>query len=325
MQTEKTALYIGRFQPLHNGHLSAIRQIDEAGDVGQFIVGIGSSQYQGYLDHPFSSDLRQQMLRAAINTSKPYNIVNIPDIHDYPRWAGYVAELCPPFDVVYSENDLVKSLFEQKGYEVRPISFESTISATKIRDLMIKGDSWQDLVPPSVRDILESKNVRGAQRLRDIYMRHPKAAVTADIIINYKDEGLVFVERGNEPFKGFLALPGGYWEIGRETIEQTAAREAWEETGLEIDPRSLQILGVYSAPKRDPRGPTISTTFFTKVGSGQLRAGDDAKEIYLLDPSVILPRLAFDHNQMIEDYRARAYTPRSFGGNQHPQQPTYFT
>lgn len=300
---EKTALYIGRFQPLHYGHMSAIRQINEAQDVGQFIVGIGSSQYKGYLYHPFPADLREQMLRESIRKSKPYDIVHIPDIHDYPKWVTYVESLCPKFDVVYSENGTVKDLFQQKGYEVRQILYESTISATKIRELMIKGGNWQVLVPPSVNDILEQ--TQGAGRLHEIYMRHLKASVTADIIIKYKDEGLVFITRRNDPFEGFLALPGGYWDMEVETIQETAVREAWEETGLEIDPGKLDLLGVYSAPKRDPRGPTISTTYYTKIEKGNLQAGDDAKAVQILTSRGELPKLAFDHNKMIEDFLSR--------------------
>jgi len=120
---------------------------------------------------------------------------------------------------------------------------------------------------------------------------------TVDVVIEYAG-GLVLIERKNEPLG--WALPGGFVDVG-ETLETAARREALEETGLDLG--ALQLLGVYSDPRRDPRQHTISTVYVAQ-GRGQLKAGDDAAaaRVYNLDA---LPALCFDHAQILADYAAR--------------------
>ncbi len=122
--------------------------------------------------------------------------------------------------------------------------------------------------------------------------------LTVDSIIIYKRK-IVLVRRKNPPFKDQFALPGGFVEIG-ETVEKAAIRESNEETGLDIE--IIKLIGVYSDPKRDPRGHTVSVCYLAK-GSGNLKAGSDAKETGLFGLNEI-PELAFDHNKIIENARS---------------------
>ncbi len=80
-------------------------------------------------------------------------------------------------------------------------------------------------------------------------------------------------------------------------------REIKEETGLDF--KILGLLGVYSEPNRDPRGHYVTVVFFGE-GSGQLKAGDDAKEVVIIsvEDALKLP-LAFDHNKILKDYTGR--------------------
>ncbi|MEP7168617.1 MAG: NUDIX hydrolase [Bacteroidota bacterium] len=96
-------------------------------------------------------------------------------------------------------------------------------------------------------------------------------------------------------------LPGGIMDDG-ETIEQTAVREAKEETGLDVE--LTRLIGVYSKPGRDPRGRTVTITYAAKVIGGFLKADSDAKEI-LRTKDYAKMKLAFDHNEMIEDFFER--------------------
>ena len=119
--------------------------------------------------------------------------------------------------------------------------------------------------------------------------------LTVDALVIY-EEKIVLIKRKNPPYEGMFALPGGFVEIG-ETVERAVIREAKEETGLDIE--IIRLLGVYSDPKRDPRGHTVSVCFITE-GHGDLKAGDDAADAELFDIYSV-PELAFDYKKIIED------------------------
>ncbi len=126
--------------------------------------------------------------------------------------------------------------------------------------------------------------------------RHPWVTVDGLVTVDGK---LVAVVRRNPPFQGMPALPGGFVELG-ETTESAAVREVREETGLET--RVVRIVGVYSDPRRDPRGHTVTVAYALQRTGGILRASSDAREIALLDPDR-LPPMAFDHATIVADWR----------------------
>jgi 8-oxo-dGTP diphosphatase len=129
-------------------------------------------------------------------------------------------------------------------------------------------------------------------------------ASTVDLIV-MSDQGIVLIKRKNEPFKGYWALPGGFLENGKETLEQAASRELFEETNLKTNPERLRLIGVYSNPRRDPRGHVISHTYEVRNYSGNLKAKDDAAEINFFKN---LPdNLAFDHKKILNDYFKMAF------------------
>lgn len=119
---------------------------------------------------------------------------------------------------------------------------------------------------------------------------------TVDVIIEL-ETGIVLIERQNAPHG--WALPGGFVDEG-ESVEQAAMREALEETGLEVSLTAL--LGVYSDPRRDPRKHTLSVVYIAHA-SGKLIAGDDAGKVMVLSWQDDPPPLAFDHAQILADYR----------------------
>jgi ADP-ribose pyrophosphatase YjhB (NUDIX family) len=124
---------------------------------------------------------------------------------------------------------------------------------------------------------------------------------TVDLIVRKRNQVLL-EQRGRPPFENQRCLPGGHVDYG-ETVETAALRELKEETTL--DARLLSILGVYSDPKRDPRGQRISTVFIADWVSGNPEGRDDAKTAMWYDVSEIrkfLPDLAFDHSKILSDY-----------------------
>jgi len=126
---------------------------------------------------------------------------------------------------------------------------------------------------------------------------HKCIGLTVDAVIVH-DNGIVLIKRRNEPFKDHYALPGGFVEYG-ESVEEALVREAKEETGLEVKP--VKLVGVYSRPDRDPRGHTVTVAFLC-VGWGKLKAGDDAREVFVFpwEEALKLP-LAFDHGEILRD------------------------
>jgi 8-oxo-dGTP diphosphatase len=115
-------------------------------------------------------------------------------------------------------------------------------------------------------------------------------------MILIEDGKVLLIKRGKEPFKGEWAIPGGRIEEN-ESAEQCLKREMKEETGLEVEP--TRLVGIYSDPKRDPRG-IIAATYLVKRIGGELKAGDDAKEVKWF-PLDKIPHLATDHRKMLED------------------------
>jgi len=120
---------------------------------------------------------------------------------------------------------------------------------------------------------------------------------TVDVIIE-TDGGIVLIRRRNPPLG--WALPGGFVDPG-ESVAHAARREAKEETSLDVE--LTELLGVYSDPKRDPRGLyTISTVFIGRA-SGRPVGADDAAEARVFPPDAVPDDVTFDHPTIIADYR----------------------
>lgn len=139
-------------------------------------------------------------------------------------------------------------------------------------------------------------------------MRRAPLAVTAtaDLVILTIRSGqlnVLLVERANEPFAGRLALPGGFLR-DNETLEQTAARELTEETGLNAATLHLEQIGTYSAPDRDPRDPRVITCAYLAIAPDLPlpTAGTDASAARWMPIAAARQiELAFDHDGILRD------------------------
>lgn len=162
------ALFIGRFQPLHKGHLKIIQNISKEYD--EIIIGIGSSQYAHALENPFTVDERKTMITKTLekNDVKNYRIVLIPDIHNPPKWVDHVISIISDFDIVITNSPLTKRLFSEKGYQVKktPLYDRNKYSGEKIRKKIINNEPWEKLVPNQVYKIIN--NINGEERLRKL-------------------------------------------------------------------------------------------------------------------------------------------------------------
>jgi nicotinamide-nucleotide adenylyltransferase len=164
------ALYPGRFQPFHLGHLEAVRMI--LGSASEVIIMIGSALESHTLKNPFTAGERSTMVKLALNEAgidpARYHIIPVTDLEIHGIWVSHVCSLVPKFDVVYSNEPLTRRLFIEAGFKVEVIPFyrREICSATEIRKRMLQNKSWQTLLPQSVSSYI--KEIQGVQRLRDL-------------------------------------------------------------------------------------------------------------------------------------------------------------
>jgi len=165
-------LIVGRFQPFHKGHLAVVREVLRECD--EVVVVIGSAEESHTAKNPFTAGERYQMLLSSLTLEERSRVLIVPvrDVNRCSIWVNHLESYLPPFDVVYSNSNLTRSLFRQAGYEVRKTKAYNPkeYSATEVRRRIVSGERWRQLVPEPVARILEGLDAR--QRLLDAGM-HP--------------------------------------------------------------------------------------------------------------------------------------------------------
>ena len=125
--------------------------------------------------------------------------------------------------------------------------------------------------------------------------------LTVDAVIFFKKKkGVILIRRKFPPFQGELALPGGFVDVG-ETVENACIREVREETNVKI--KIIKLIGVFSDPKRDPRGHTVTIAFLCEPSTSdeKLKALDDANSLEIIPISKVSSlTMAFDHKEILE-------------------------
>jgi len=154
-EKNKIALFIGRFQPFHLGHLRDIKEVSS--EVNKVIIAIGSSQESGTEENPYSFEQRKEMIENTLekeNVSN-YEIKAVSDINDDEEWVGHVISIIGKIDFVLTGNEKTKRLFEEKEYDVKKVNFLEGINGTKIRDLLKKDKDWKHLVHEEVHKLIK--------------------------------------------------------------------------------------------------------------------------------------------------------------------------
>ena len=130
--------------------------------------------------------------------------------------------------------------------------------------------------------------------------KYPRPAVTADCVVITKEAEpkVLLIQRGDQPFKGGWAFPGGFMNMD-ETTEQCAVRELEEETGLRLS--KIEQIGAYSKVDRDPRGRTITVAYLAIIDMPIAVTGQDDAAKAKWWPLSDLPHLAFDHYDIMQD------------------------
>jgi nicotinamide-nucleotide adenylyltransferase len=168
--SNKIVLILGRFQPFHLGHLNIVQKYSKQ---GFFIkVGIGSSKNWHEKKNPFTFKERREMIIKSLKECNiiKYKIYEVPDIPNDKKYFKYVSEIVGHYDILFTGNKHVKSLFANKGTEIHYINENEdrykNISATEIRKKLITNSKSMDL-PFAVSNYL--KNIRTKERLKEIY------------------------------------------------------------------------------------------------------------------------------------------------------------
>jgi nicotinamide-nucleotide adenylyltransferase len=178
----RRGLLIGRFQPFHVGHLECVQHV--LSKVSEVIIAIGSAQFSHTLHNPFTAGERITMIRLALDEAKidpaKYYLIPVRDLRIHDLWVPHLVSQTPRFEVVFSNEPVTSRLFKEAGFRVEPIPFydRETYSSTEIRERVVRGDSWEKLVPPSVAAYI--KSIFGDERLKELTLsdrpKHHKAA-----------------------------------------------------------------------------------------------------------------------------------------------------
>lgn len=146
-------LVVGRFQPLHNGHVQLIKLARE--QCGTVVVAVGSTNAKPSLRNPLNFEERRAILQAVFPGIAVYDV---PDVHEREAWVAHLLAITGPVDRVYGNDENSQSLFEAAHIEVaRPGLVERDAwEGTAIRAQMAAGDEgWRKLVPKEIVPLLE--------------------------------------------------------------------------------------------------------------------------------------------------------------------------
>lgn len=347
MREYKHAIFIGRFQPFHNGHLAAIHKALEIAE--EVILVIGSNKAPCDIKNPLTYEERVDLIKYTLDDSVTtpgtgdvvsttigptfLHRIKFVSVRDYYNndnlWVSEVQQKVAQ----YVENDttavLIGTYKDSSSYylnlfpqwEFFPLNQRNTLNATDIRNslykreggLVVKYNPYHPLIafnsiddlfykeacPPKTAEWLD-KNYLNKPKYHEHVLEYefiqdykerwsaapfPPIFVTTDAIVVCSGHVLV-IERGMNPGKGKLALPGGFLKQN-ERLENGAIRELAEETGIDVDKiilkSSIQDTNVFDYPSRSLRGRTITHGFYIKLKDGKLpklKAGDDANKAF---------------------------------------------
>ena len=163
-----TGLFLGRFQPFHRGHLEVVREM--AGQVDKLIIAIGSAQESHTLEDPFTAGERHLMISESLDNEgiRNYHLIPIVDINRYSIWVAHVRSLVPPFEIIFTNNDLTARLFAEAGIEVRRTKLynREIYSGKIVRKTLASGGDWRSLVPEGTASVVEKLD--GEKRLKEL-------------------------------------------------------------------------------------------------------------------------------------------------------------
>ncbi len=161
------ALFVGRFQPFHLGHLLAIEEILRKND--RVIIIIGSARQRNTPENPFSVEERIEMIKNSLLARgiRDFEIDSLHDFNDDKMWTAAIKRAYR-FDAVYSQNPWTIECFKRNGMHVKKhrLYHKRKYSGMNIRKMIAAGKDWKELVPPEVYDFI--KKIKGEGRIKKL-------------------------------------------------------------------------------------------------------------------------------------------------------------
>src|SRR5580698_4621163 len=163
-------LFVGRFQPFHNGHLEAVKYA--LSKIDYLYIVVGSAQKSHERDNPFTAGERIMMIKAALNEAgvdaNRWMLIPVQDADSHSVWTATLRSTVPKFDIVFSNDTLTIRLLKEEGIDVEPIQYlnRSEYSATNVRTGILERKDWERLVPPAVARIVKAQD--GVGRVRSM-------------------------------------------------------------------------------------------------------------------------------------------------------------
>jgi nicotinamide-nucleotide adenylyltransferase len=182
----KRGLYVGRFQPLHLGHIELMKFALREKDIGELIIVIGSAEKSHTLQNPFTAGERFEMLYRTLyweqwtpegDSMRDFiKIIPVPDNPSNSAWVATIESYTPKFNIVFTNEPISKRLFKENNYEVRGhLMLDRSIHQGKnVREKMCKeltsfsgwNDDWRNLVPKQVSEYIDE--IDGINRIKDL-------------------------------------------------------------------------------------------------------------------------------------------------------------
>ena len=172
------SIFIGRFQPFHNGHLFAVKEIINNNNL--ITIAIGSSQLSHQIRNPFTFEERMKMIQKTLENEKipnsKFSIIPLPDSNSHSEWINQLNSLFPDYDVLFSNDPLTIELTKNLGKISKQINLLSRwkYSATEVRDRIYNDQNWKELVPDPVIEIIN--DVDGVNRIKKYFKQPNKSS-----------------------------------------------------------------------------------------------------------------------------------------------------
>jgi len=311
----KLAIYIGRFQPFHNGHIHVISDGLKIAD--KVLVMLGSSNTPYTVKNPFNSTERTIQIQDAFEANEENLRLIIEPINDYTydenRWILQIQDIVGKQGVSDSDIVLLGYQRDDSSYYLHNFPrwqtyfsdehhhYNEPINGTKIRDEFFESPGkffrshFVDMLPNStitaMKYFAESEAFEHLKQewnfLKDYKESwkcapYPPIFVTSDACV-IQSGHVLLIQRKDSPGRGLWAMPGGFVDQTEE-IFTGCLRELREETGLKVPEKvlrgSLTYQKVFDNPRRSSRGRTVTHAFLFELKDGEslprVRAGDDA-------------------------------------------------